>query len=142
MQATEAAYQEDDAVKAQIWYEHNDARYELWRQESEKRKREQQQLQTQVLHAMRQAHARKVKCYVCLTLLIGHEKPATCCSADVTPQHQHLVMCQPTRGEYAVMPITCCKHMLVTQLDAFNHVQSHQQMNIHYLLHAMLCLAF
>ncbi len=66
MQATEAAYQEDDAVKSQIWYEQNDARYELWRQESEVRKREQQQLQAQVLHAMRQAHARKVKCDVCM----------------------------------------------------------------------------
>ncbi len=66
VQATEAAYQEDDAVKAQIWYENNDARYELWRQESEVRKREQQQLQAQVLHAMRQAHARKVRCYVCM----------------------------------------------------------------------------
>ncbi|KAL0053851.1 hypothetical protein WJX82_000028 [Trebouxia sp. C0006] len=58
-QATEAAYQEDDAVKAQIWYEHNDARYELWRQESEVRKQEQQQLQAHVLHAMKQAHATK-----------------------------------------------------------------------------------
>jgi hypothetical protein len=66
VQATEAAYQEDDAVKAQIWYEHNDARYELWRQESEVRKQEQQQLQAHVLHAMKQAHATKVKCCVCM----------------------------------------------------------------------------
>ncbi len=68
MQATEAAYQEDDAVKAQMWYEHHDARYELWRRESEVRKQEQQQLQAHVRYALRQAHARKVKSNVCMKL--------------------------------------------------------------------------
>ena len=39
------------------------------------------------------------------------------------------------------MPTTCCKDMLVIQLDAFIHMQSHQQVNVHHLLHALLSVS-
>lgn len=64
LQALEGASRQDDDVKARIWVARNEARHELWLQESIARKQKQQQLQTHIMDTMRQAHAAEMDAMV------------------------------------------------------------------------------
>lgn len=75
MKAGELAYQQNDEVKAQIWYAQAEPTYKNWQNESEAATQQQLLLLEYALTVMRQAHHNKMAEQVC-TCQTGHQRLA------------------------------------------------------------------
>ena len=117
LQEFEGASRQDDDVKAKIWVARNEARYELWLQESTAHKQKQQQLQTHILHTMRQAQAAERDAMVSANVskCCLHFSAAPYCSNVIADMlHQHIPQSVTSLVQYWLLN-TCSGSVLHKQ---------------------------